>query len=88
MLARALMAAPSALFRSSMASTASLQTLARTLPTFTHQNALFAQNQQQVRTFKVRSAVKKLCPACASVRRKGKVYIICKENKKHKQRQG
>jgi large subunit ribosomal protein L36 len=48
--------------------------------------ALFPQTQ--VRTFKVRSAVKKLCPSCASVRRKGKVYIICKENKKHKQRQG
>ncbi|CCH59356.1 hypothetical protein TBLA_0B05240 [Henningerozyma blattae CBS 6284] len=38
--------------------------------------------------FKVRSAVKKFCPDCYIVRRKGKVYVYCKGNKKHKQRQG
>ncbi|KAF3936594.1 hypothetical protein ABW19_dt0207219 [Dactylella cylindrospora] len=42
----------------------------------------------QVRGMKVRSAVKKLCSGCKSVRRKGYVYIICSKNQKHKQRQG
>ncbi|KAL6784779.1 PRPL36 [Auxenochlorella protothecoides x Auxenochlorella symbiontica] len=37
---------------------------------------------------RVRAAVKKLCEACRVVKRRGKVFIVCKENKKHKQRQG
>lgn len=36
---------------------------------------------------KVNSSVKKRCKDCKVVRRKGVVYIICK-NPKHKQRQG
>lgn len=36
---------------------------------------------------KVRSSVKKMCPKCKVVRRKGVVRVIC-ENPKHKQRQG
>ncbi|ODV71110.1 mitochondrial 54S ribosomal protein bL36m CYBJADRAFT_169659 [Cyberlindnera jadinii NRRL Y-1542] len=40
------------------------------------------------RGFKVRTSVKKLCNDCYVVRRKGKVYVYCKTNKKHKQRQG
>ncbi|MDP3901382.1 MAG: 50S ribosomal protein L36 [bacterium] len=36
---------------------------------------------------KVKSSVKTICINCKSVRRKGRVYIICK-NPKHKQRQG
>ncbi|MCF7845339.1 MAG: 50S ribosomal protein L36 [Candidatus Pacebacteria bacterium] len=36
---------------------------------------------------KVQSSVKKICKDCKVIRRKGRVYIICK-NKKHKQRQG
>jgi large subunit ribosomal protein L36 len=36
---------------------------------------------------KVRSSVKKICPHCKIVRRKGVVRVICK-NKRHKQRQG
>jgi large subunit ribosomal protein L36 len=36
---------------------------------------------------KVRASVKKLCKECKIVRRKGKVYVVCK-NPKHKQRQG
>lgn len=39
------------------------------------------------RHMKVRSSVKKICPHCKIVRRKGVVRIICK-NKRHKQRQG
>jgi len=37
---------------------------------------------------KVRSSVKKMCRACKAVRRKGRVYVICSKNPKHKQRQG
>jgi len=36
---------------------------------------------------KVKESVKRICPKCKVVRRKGKVYVIC-ENPKHKQRQG
>ena len=37
---------------------------------------------------KVKSAVRKLCEACRIVRRKGRVYVVCKRNPRHKQRQG
>ncbi|NPB03937.1 MAG: 50S ribosomal protein L36 [Thermotogae bacterium] len=37
---------------------------------------------------KVHSSVKKRCAYCKIVRRKGRVYIICSKNPKHKQRQG
>ena len=36
---------------------------------------------------KVRASVKKICPKCRIIRRKGKVKVIC-ENPKHKQTQG
>ncbi|MEW6557628.1 MAG: 50S ribosomal protein L36 [Elusimicrobiota bacterium] len=36
---------------------------------------------------KVRSSVKPICKKCKIVRRKGVVFVICK-NPKHKQRQG
>lgn len=35
---------------------------------------------------KVRSSVKKMCRACKTVRRKGRVWVICKVAS-HKQRQ-
>lgn len=41
-----------------------------------------------VRTMKVRSSVKKMCDGCATVRRRGKLFVTCSKNKKHKQRQG
>ncbi|XP_010454321.1 PREDICTED: uncharacterized protein LOC104736093 [Camelina sativa] len=37
---------------------------------------------------KVRSSVKKMCEFCKTVKRRGRVYIICSSNPKHKQRQG
>ncbi|EFJ17474.1 hypothetical protein SELMODRAFT_114388 [Selaginella moellendorffii] len=37
---------------------------------------------------KVRSAVKKLCEHCYAVQRGRRVYIVCKVNPRHKQRQG
>ncbi|KAG6008765.1 hypothetical protein E4U21_003963 [Claviceps maximensis] len=49
--------------------------------------------QQQTRGMKVHSAVKKRCEHCKVVRRKagkrhnGYLYIICKANPRHKQRQ-
>lgn len=43
---------------------------------------------QQLRGMKVRSAVRKMCLHCRSVKRKGKVYILCNVNPRHKQRQG
>ena len=36
---------------------------------------------------KVRSSVRKMCPSCKIIRRKGVLRVICK-NPKHKQRQG
>ncbi|WVQ93880.1 50S ribosomal protein L36 [Kwoniella sp. CBS 9459] len=42
----------------------------------------------QVRGMKVRSSVKRFCDGCSVVRRKGRIYIICSKNPKHKQRQG
>ncbi|MBP9815830.1 50S ribosomal protein L36 [Candidatus Woesebacteria bacterium] len=36
---------------------------------------------------KVQAAVKRRCPKCIVVIRKGRKYIIC-ENPKHKQKQG
>jgi large subunit ribosomal protein L36 len=37
---------------------------------------------------KVRSSVKRICEHCKLVRRRGKLFVICKANPKHKQRQG
>jgi large subunit ribosomal protein L36 len=36
---------------------------------------------------KVTTSVKKRCPKCRIIRRKGRVMVIC-SNPKHKQRQG
>ncbi|MBZ1348796.1 MAG: 50S ribosomal protein L36 [Candidatus Liptonbacteria bacterium] len=37
---------------------------------------------------KVRPSVKTICKECQIVRRKGRIYVICKKISKHKQRQG
>ncbi|HPD19645.1 MAG TPA: 50S ribosomal protein L36 [Candidatus Pacearchaeota archaeon] len=37
---------------------------------------------------KVRPSVKKICKDCKIVKREGKIYVVCKKNPKHKQRQG
>lgn len=42
----------------------------------------------QVRGMKVGASVKKYCSHCYIVRRKGRVYVYCKSNPRHKQRQG
>ncbi|KAG8364502.1 hypothetical protein BUALT_Bualt18G0003900 [Buddleja alternifolia] len=37
---------------------------------------------------KVRSSVKKMCEFCRTIKRRGRVYVLCSANPKHKQRQG
>ena len=37
---------------------------------------------------KVRASVRKICRDCKLVRIKGVLYVICKTDPKHKQRQG
>lgn len=37
---------------------------------------------------KVRASVKPICKDCVVVKRKGVLRVVCKTNKKHKQRQG
>ncbi|KAG2154823.1 ribosomal protein L36-domain-containing protein [Suillus clintonianus] len=37
------------------------------------------------RGMKVRSSVKVMCDGCSVVKRKGRVYIVCSKNPKHKQ---
>ncbi|NMC35601.1 50S ribosomal protein L36 [Candidatus Beckwithbacteria bacterium] len=37
---------------------------------------------------KVQASVKKICRECKIVRRRGRLTVICKRNKRHKQRQG
>jgi len=36
---------------------------------------------------KVRTSIRKICPECKLIRRKGVLRVICK-HKRHKQRQG
>ena len=49
-------------------------------------------SQQQwpiaVRTIKVKSALKLLCPSCRFVKRKGRLRVVCTNKPRHKQRQG
>ncbi|MDO8619957.1 MAG: 50S ribosomal protein L36 [bacterium] len=37
---------------------------------------------------RVKASVKKICAQCKVLRRKGYVYVLCKSNPRHKQRQG
>ena len=37
---------------------------------------------------KVRASVKRICKDCKVVKRQGVVYVTCKRDPKHKQRQG
>lgn len=37
---------------------------------------------------KVQASVKKRCSGCYTVTRNGRVYVYCKKDPKHKQRQG
>jgi len=48
---------------------------------------LALRSEWKVTEMKVRPSVKKICKDCKIVRRRGVVYVICKEPR-HKQRQG
>ncbi|HCB35853.1 MAG TPA: 50S ribosomal protein L36 [Candidatus Taylorbacteria bacterium] len=37
---------------------------------------------------RVKASVKGICSRCRVVRRKGYLYVLCKSNPRHKQRQG
>lgn len=37
---------------------------------------------------KIRASIRRICESCKIVRRKGKNYVICSANPRHKQRQG
>lgn len=50
-----------------------------------HHHAHPTQNPMLTRGMKVRSSVKVMCDGCSVVRRKGRVYILCSKNPKHKQ---
>ncbi|KAL1737238.1 ribosomal protein L36-domain-containing protein [Schizophyllum commune] len=50
--------------------------------------AVLTRTPDLARGMKVRSSVKPMCDGCNIVRRKGRVYVICKKNPRHKQRQG
>ncbi|CAO1615506.1 unnamed protein product [Parajaminaea phylloscopi] len=57
-------------------------------PAHSHANGHISAQFEQTRGMKVRSSVKKFCDGCSVVRRKGRLYIICSKDPKHKQRQG
>ncbi|KAJ9479398.1 54S ribosomal protein RTC6, mitochondrial [Pseudozyma hubeiensis] len=57
-------------------------------PTLSQASSAVSSAQQQQRGMKVRSSVKKFCDGCSVVRRKGRLYVICSKDPKHKQRQG
>ncbi|KAG8962968.1 hypothetical protein FRC03_003585 [Tulasnella sp. 419] len=76
LLARMRMAAlPSSTLRSSVPCTSTLHN---------HLSETYSQ-PNLARGMKVRSSVKLMCEGCAIVKRKGRVYVICNNNPKHKQ---
>lgn len=58
------------------------------IPNLATKQALLLFGITAMRTLKTRTSVKKFCKDCYMVRRKGRVYVYCKSNGKHKQRQG
>lgn len=41
-----------------------------------------------VGAMKIRASIRRICEHCKIVRRRRKLFVICKSNPKHKQRQG
>ncbi|KAJ2515154.1 hypothetical protein H4217_005362 [Coemansia sp. RSA 1939] len=66
----------------------------RPLSAFKHQPhaaaaaAAGAATTEAVRGMKVRSSVKLMCEGCSFVRRRGRLFVVCNKEPKHKQRQG
>lgn len=63
----------------------SLSTPLASRPILASQATNVGRGISQVRGMKVRSSVKKFCDGCLVVRRKGRIYVICSKNPKHKQ---
>ncbi|KAL1901721.1 hypothetical protein Cpir12675_000228 [Ceratocystis pirilliformis] len=86
-------AAVSALSQSRAISTAALSASAGTATLRANATKTVTTVVQQTRGMKVHSSVKKRCEHCKIVRRKagkrhnGYLYVICKANPRHKQRQ-
>ena len=85
---------PTVMLRALLASTRPLLSRFRpvTLPhTHLHHHphhalsAMPSANVVLARGMKVRASVKVMCDGCSVVKRKGRVYIICSKNPKHKQ---
>ncbi|EJT96546.1 hypothetical protein DACRYDRAFT_85763 [Dacryopinax primogenitus] len=57
-------------------------------PIFLHDHAHEQPQMLLARGMKVRSAMKLFCEGCRMVKRKGRIYVICSKDPKHKQRQG
>ncbi|KAE8213278.1 hypothetical protein CF327_g3189 [Tilletia walkeri] len=79
---------------SSHTHTPAVRTLASSSTTTSRNSTLGARTARtgaqltHARGMKVRSSVKKFCDGCSVVRRKGRLYVICSKDAKHKQRQG
>lgn len=62
-----------------------------TLPTLSHHHHAYipqsipSQTVSMARGMKVRASVKIMCDGCSIVKRKGRVYVLCTRNPKHKQ---
>lgn len=61
-----------------------------TLPTLFHHHhahipSIPTQTLSMARGMKVRASVKVMCDGCSIVKRKGRVYVLCTRNPKHKQ---
>ncbi|KAM0927920.1 hypothetical protein ACQ4PT_002155 [Festuca glaucescens] len=63
-------------------------TKTRTKTQYGASNRIEAREHDAPRKMKVRASVKRLCSFCKVVKRRGIVFIHCKSNLKHKQRQG
>ena len=57
-------------------------------PCSTLPNNLVHPGTTQLRTYKVRSALKLFCQGCRFVRRKGRLRVVCSKKPRHKQVQG
>jgi large subunit ribosomal protein L36 len=68
-----------------------LQEKNRQLPCESTQRLLIMlglRNAAGEKIMKIRSSIKRICEGCKIVRRKGRIYVICSANPRHKQRQG
>lgn len=57
-------------------------------PLSSNHTAVTTQTASGIRGMKVRSSVKLMCNCCKFVRRRGRLFVVCDKEPKHKQRQG